>query len=299
MRGYLRLGEAAFSAGRYAEAESWFEKALAERPGHDVAANLAAAEQAQGKHAEAASHFALALRSFPPTAAPERKQPLEQSFAESRAKVGALRVRVSADGADIVVGGKPVAKSPATELLFVEPGTVSLEARLGSTSATASVSVEAGGERTVELALSPPVGDGSGTEPLPLWPVGLGAGLTAASVAVGIVLHVVAAGQLSDADTSRDELRDSLRQGGARCPGAAGCAELEQSYRDADTSANAGTGLLVAGGVLGVATIVYLAVALGSDATDAEPTAEATTARLEPLATFGPELSSVGLRIRY
>ena len=296
VRGYLRLGEAAFQAGRFPEAEEWFEKAFALRPGYDVASNLAAAEQAQSKHREAAAHFALALRTFPATADPEKKRPLEQRFGESRAKVGAIRVTVNVEGAEILVAGQVVAKSPALDAVFVEPGTVELEARIGTRRARQSVTIAAGGEQDVELVLEPADGQKGGGE-LPVWPVGVGAGLTVAAVAIGVVMHVVAAGQLSDADTRRDELQSTLLQGGGRCPAAPGCSDLESLYSDKDTSANAGTGLLVAGGVLGAATLVYLAAWLTTDSGAAE--AAGASAGVQLLPTVLPGLQGIALRARY
>jgi tetratricopeptide (TPR) repeat protein len=271
VRGYLRLGETAFQAGRFAEAEEWFEKAFALRPGYDVASNLAAAEQAQRKHREAAAHFAHALRTFPATADPEKKRPLEQRFRESRAKVGAIRVTVHAAGAEILVAGQVVAKSPTLDPVFVEPGTVELEARLGTRRARESVTIGAGAEQDVELVLGGEAASESSGSALPVV-AGVGFGLGGAGLVAAIVLTVVASGKASDAH----ELSAPYKDAGTRCPG--GCADLRDAFAKADTSYNAATGLWIASGILLVGTAMATAALAASTETTAPPALALTPA---------------------
>ena len=258
VRGYLRLGEAAFQAGRFPEAEEWFEKAFALRPGYDVASNLAAAEQAQSKHREAAAHFALALRTFPATADPEKKRPLEQRFGESRAKVGAIRVTVNVEGAEILVAGQVVAKSPALDAVFVEPGTVELEARIGTRRARQSVTVAAGGEQDVELVLEGGTKPESSDSALPVV-AGVGFGFGGAGLVAAIVLTAVANGKSGDLN---DESA-SLAGRSIRCDVGSGnpaCADVRSLGDEVETLSNAAMGMWIASGV------VILGAAIGTAA---------------------------------
>src|SRR5215813_15186886 len=74
---YVAAGSKAFKAGKFAEAEAAFAQAFALKKVHDVAANLAAAEFAQGKMRAAAEHLSFALRWFPMSASSSTRDQLQ------------------------------------------------------------------------------------------------------------------------------------------------------------------------------------------------------------------------------
>jgi hypothetical protein len=276
-RNHMREGQTAFAESRFGQAEEWFERAYALRPSYDVASNLAVAEQAQGKHREAATHFAAALRLFPATAAPDKRRAMEERFAMSSEKVGAIRLTVNVDGAEIFVGGQPVAKSPVLDPIFVEPGEAAIEARLGPNRAAKSVTAVAGAAQDLRLELpvagaapaggpagGPPAMDGASRtteDPGAMGPVvaGVGFGLGGAGVVVAVVLTVLAGNETDDARA----LESEYEAAGTKCPG--GCPELQDAFSSADSMWNVATGVWVgAGAVVLGATIATAALYGGS-----------------------------------
>jgi tetratricopeptide (TPR) repeat protein len=101
-------GAAAYDAGRLPEAQTKLEQAWALKKTHDIAGNLGVVELKLGKYPQAAEHLAWALQHFPPTEADQAKRGFEKQLAKARAEVGALRVRVSVDGAEVTVNGRAV-----------------------------------------------------------------------------------------------------------------------------------------------------------------------------------------------
>ncbi|WP_437814799.1 PEGA domain-containing protein [Sorangium sp. So ce1078] len=151
-----RRGLRLYSDGKYVEAESELQSAWELNPTFDVAYNLGNTKYQLKKHKEAAQYLSHALRRWPlMKAAAKLKPTAEKRLAESRAQVGAVTVKVSVAGAEVVVDGKAVGKAPLEGEVFVEAGEHRLEARLeGYAPASQTVKVAKGGTAEVALALA-------------------------------------------------------------------------------------------------------------------------------------------------
>lgn len=270
--GLFRDGNAAYDRGDFAAAADAYAAAFALKPTHDIAANLAAAELKLGRHADAANHFAFALRNYPPSGEPTKRDGLQRRYDEARAHAGAL-VIATEEGTTIRVDGRDVGTAPLLGVLHVTPGEHAIEARKGDRRATATATVAAGESAPVELVLAataaepggvapggsrspmPPPDDGT-DDGWPLWPalVGIGVGATAVGIGVGLVAASASAGD--DADALRRELE------GTSCAAASDprCAELADAASDESSLGSAGVGLLVGGSAVAVGSVVYAVV---------------------------------------
>ncbi|WP_437335937.1 PEGA domain-containing protein [Sorangium sp. So ce394] len=152
-----RKGLRLYTDGKYAEAEAELQSAWELNPTYDVAYNLGLTKYQLKKHKEAAQHLSFALRHWPlMKAAAEKRPEAERRLAVSRALVGAVNVMVSVAGAEVLVDGTAVGKTPLEGAVFVDPGEHRVEARLlGYETASQTVSVAKGGTAEVTLAMAP------------------------------------------------------------------------------------------------------------------------------------------------
>ncbi|WP_438034853.1 PEGA domain-containing protein [Sorangium sp. So ce204] len=142
---------------KYVEAEAELQSAWELNPTFDVAYNLGNTKYQLKKYREAAEHLSFALRNWPLVKTVAKLKPTaEQRLAESRAQVGALRVTVSAAGAEVLVDGKAVGRAPLEGEVFVEPGEHRVEARLEGYAPVSQTAKSAKGETAdVGLAMVP------------------------------------------------------------------------------------------------------------------------------------------------
>jgi hypothetical protein len=244
----------AFDAGRYPEAQAKLEAAWALKKTYDIAGNLGVVEVKLGKHAAAAEHLTWALAHFPPTETTKARRGYEQELVKARAQVGALRIRVSVEGADVTLNGKPAGKAPLGDEVFVEAGTVSVAAqREGYMGAQQAVTVAKGEAREVTLALVPVKAAGRSVVP----GVVLGS-VAGAALVTGVALIVTAGSKRSSAH----DVNVSILQAHHSCvPGSvnfdARCNDLASNSSSTDTIDRTGIGLLVAAGAAAAGTAAY------------------------------------------
>jgi len=128
-----------FDQKRYEEARGAFLQAYALKRHPALLLNLAQSEIRSGHPAEAARHFAGFLRESANPSALERSE-AEKGLREARSKLA--RIQISApSGAEVFVNGESVGQAPIADPVDVAPGTHNIEARLGTKTASTSVSV--------------------------------------------------------------------------------------------------------------------------------------------------------------
>ena len=128
-----------FDQKRYEEARGAFLQAYALKRHPALLLNLAQSEIRSGHPAEAARHFAAFLREAANPSALERSE-AEKGLREARSKLA--RIQISApSGAEVFVDGETVGQAPIADPVDVTPGTHTIEARLGTKTASTSVSV--------------------------------------------------------------------------------------------------------------------------------------------------------------
>jgi hypothetical protein len=226
----------------------------------DLAVTLASCEIKASEWPSAAEHLAFALRNKDD---PAQRKALEATFVNVRARVGAVKVTVTIDGADVFVEDRLAGQSPLPAEVFVTPGEAHIFAKkpgYGEKQGTASVKAGGTTTLTIDLAGEGVVGQSHHTtgtrNPTPAYVL---AGLGAAGIGVGAALYAASLSKGAAADDVLAALRtDYPGRGTAPCnPASSVCGALAALRSSHDTYANAGTGALAAGGALLGAGLVY------------------------------------------
>ncbi len=152
-RSLFKQGLEALASRKYEVARSSLLEAFKLSPSYDVAGALGQAELELGRHRDAAEHLELSLREFPPSESLQVRKRVSSGLELAKKRVGGLRLSVVPDGTEVRVDGVVIGTVPLAPLVFVEPGSHELEARLptGETDAVTLSSV-AGSEQGVSLA---------------------------------------------------------------------------------------------------------------------------------------------------
>ena len=268
----VKRGIALAKTDHFVEAEPLMREAWSLKRSYDIAANLGIVEAALNQWRAATEHLTYALKTFPANGKPEHKKLLEQSLAKAVPQVATLTVKVGVEKAEVFIDGKSVGLTPLADVMFVEPGKRTIEARLlGYETATQTVDASKG--RASEIALTlrklepvppptatvappvptlPPLGGGPKTGVLVAGGVTAGVALVA-----GVVFTAVANGKASAATKSHDDLVNA--RGPAACPDqmASGCQDLHDLIGTKNTFSRLAAWSFVGAGAIGAATLIY------------------------------------------
>jgi hypothetical protein len=239
-------GDEFYKKADYARARVSYIAAWALKKNWQLAGSLGDCELKLGMNRDAAEHLAYFLRVSPnQPPAPAAKKLYE----DARAKIGTITIAVDTPGADIVVDGKVIGKSPMEDPVFVDPGRHFVEARLGAKRATFEVdSAPAGSTAGVSLVL-----ENARRSMTPAIVVGSVGG---AALVGGVILIGLAESKKSDLQTLVQETRHSCPIGDTSPKGS--CATLASAASSADTFGNLGIAGLVVGGVAAAGVATYL-----------------------------------------
>jgi hypothetical protein len=248
-------GKAFMKDGNLRGAYEEYKAAWGLKRTYDIAANLGNVEMTLRMPRDAAEHLAFALRSYAVTGVtPDKIERMRQVFAQARAQVGAVQIKVSVDDAEVSIDGRPLGRAPIAEEVFVEPGAHVIEGQLtGYGAARVTITAEKGGAQTATLALSrSPVGPNKTV---------LITGGTLAGI--GVVMGAVFAGVSTSKAKSAANQRAALMQAGTPVNCGVGaqatpaCAALADAANAQRSFANASVWTFVGGGLAGAATLVY------------------------------------------
>ncbi len=232
--------------------------AWTQHPDPDLAVTLASCEIKAELWPGAAEHLAFALRN---KENPAQRKPLEATFTSVRARVGAVKVTVTIEGADVFVGDRFAGQSPLPGEVYVSPGTTRISAKkTGYGEVEAAATVGAQGTTTLSLDLA---GQGAvatarhvaGSRSMT--PAYVLAGFGVAAAGVGAVLYAAGASKGGAADDLLAELQGGYNTSTPCSSGQVGCATLKGLRSSHDTFVNAGTGALAGGGALLGVALVY------------------------------------------
>lgn len=187
---------------------------------YDIAANLGNLELDQGMPRDAAEHLAFALRTVAVTVPQDRIEAMRDLFSKARRLVGAASIKVNVPGAEILVDGRTVGRSPLDGEIFLDPGKRTIEARLNayvpakkvvdvaraSTEPVELVLVLAGAAPSATPSSVPSVPPTSHPPPKNMVPVGVGVAVAAAALGVGIVGLVYSGSNSSEVTRLQGEL---------------------------------------------------------------------------------------------
>jgi hypothetical protein len=275
----LRQGNIAAGADKFAEAIGPWRAAYALRPDFENACNIGRAAFRIGAMRLAAEYLVRCVRDAPEPSTPAEKtrQRAElDELASARREVGSLSIAVSKPGAEVILDGTLIGRSPLLETLFVEPGSHHLHAALGRERASQRVDAAKGSSHTVTLTLqepSPAPAPSSsalalsssrppGADPpsrargLGSWILIGGGSLTALVLGTGVALAALAADKKADVERDAGTILRRTPQGCSDADNDPKCLAIRDAGRaSADLAAGAAV-TFVGGAVLGVATLV-------------------------------------------
>lgn len=275
---HFLLGKEQLKAGNVREAYTEYKAAWDLKRSYDIAANLGNVEFELGMPRDAAEHLSFALKNAAVSVPQDKIEKIKARLAEAKNLVGATKVQVNIDGAEVFIDGRSVGRSPLSEELYVDPGPCTVEAKLaGHDNARETVDFRRATTRTVLLTLrltgsagpaASASGSGSARTPPPpppgksLLPAGIGLGLGAVGVGLGIAgfaLSAAKGGEIDTLKTSLDALdthkNHSVCQ---RSSAPSDCGALDDAYRAQGTFRNLGLAGLAVTGVAALGTTVYL-----------------------------------------
>ena len=245
----------AYQKSKWSEARASFLAAWSLKRHWQIAGSLGDCEAQLGLNRDAAEHLAYFLRlspSKPPSAESKRL------YESVTAKIGVLEIAVDALGADVVVDGKYIGKSPLEDPVFVEPGHHTIEARLGAKRATAEAEAPAGSSRKQTLTLArsdlPAEVEAAG----PSTPVLVTGGVVTGAALIAAVAFTLVSN--SKAGDSASQWATVVKaQGSAACANASasGCQELHDLAIARSTFGSAAAWSFIGAGAVGVSTLVY------------------------------------------
>ncbi|WP_437319124.1 PEGA domain-containing protein [Sorangium sp. So ce385] len=174
-------GVTASEKGRWADAYASFVAAWALQKHYTIAGGIGTCELMLQRYPDAAKHLAIYVREIEKdaTATPDERAAALKTYAQARAKVGAVRLRVDVEDAEVRVGPEVVGTVPLQDPVFLEPGahTISVR-RQGYEPASVAVELKAGEEieRSVELKSARASEPAAVERPGTAWHGGLGKG---------------------------------------------------------------------------------------------------------------------------
>ncbi|WP_437578346.1 PEGA domain-containing protein [Sorangium sp. So ce887] len=287
-----RRGRKARDAGRWTEAHAAYDAAFkaadpastAARERAELAGELGLCELALRRYRDAAEHLAWSLEQRE-ALSPALQRRFEEGQRKTAPHIALLYLAVDPPDAEVLVDGERVGRAARTYTLFFDPGQHMVRARApGREEVLHSLRAVAGAEHEISMQLphaaaarssdqaarpmSAPASSSSTTAaagaqapgPWASWPGTLriaGIGLTTATASFGALFMIhasVADGDLEEHNSKLDEL--GVTSWACREPSPpAACPELSRLRRQRDQFAALGTGMMVAGGVVGAATV--------------------------------------------
>ncbi|WP_437941586.1 PEGA domain-containing protein [Sorangium sp. So ce341] len=287
---HVRRARRARDAGRWTEAHVAYKAAFEatgaasgrERERAEIAGELGLCELALRQYRDAAEHLAWSLEQREGPALAQQRR-FGEGLRKAAAHVATLLLAVDPPDAEVFVDGRSIGRTAPTYKLFLEPGQHLVRARApGREEVLHSLRAEAGAEHEISMQLPRGAVDSSkqGARPTPApsnsssaptarvsapgpwasWPGTLriaGIGMTTATASFGalFMIHARAAdGDLDEHNSRLDEL--GFTSWACREPSPpATCSELARLRRQRDQFAALGTGMMVASGVIGAATV--------------------------------------------
>ncbi len=245
---------------------------------YDIAANLGNLELDQGMPRDAAEHLAFALRTVAVTVPEDRIEAMRDLFNRARRLVGSATVKVNVPGAEILVDGQVVGRSPLAGEIFLDPGKRTIEARHSAyVSAKKVIDVARASAEPVELVLvlagtaasatpsSVPTVPPAGTvapPPKSMVPVGIGVATAAAALGVGIVGIVLSGSKSGEVDQLQGELKPfDVQNNHSTCASAkppTQCTDLDNALVAQGSFRNMAIAGFATAGVTALATVVWV-----------------------------------------
>jgi hypothetical protein len=276
---YFRQGKSLVGQGKLEDAYRAYLAGYRLKKGYDIAGNLGNVELELGKPRDAAEHLAFCLKNFPATGTAKQLEFIRGRFAEARREVASLRITVSVDGAELLVDGRSIGRSPLLDEVFVDPGSRTIEARLhGHNPARRSIEIERGASAEVVLAPRPlasredrpaspappavviPRRAAPALRPWSRSPAAIYAGLSGIVVGVGVGVAGLSASNESAASAAAQREALARSHGLSACSrpeNQARCENLDGAYRSQGTFRALGIAGFATAGAASIATVMF------------------------------------------
>lgn len=250
---FYNEGLKAAEAGRWDEARESFLRAWGARKHWQIAANLGRAEIMLKKHRDAAEHLTYFLRNAPRETSKEELSKARELLMEARANVAEVTITVDVSGSDVLVSGALVGRAPLSDPIFVDPGSVVIEARReGYSPSRRSVDAAAGSSHTVDLRLTP---HGAADRGAPS-PVLMMSGIFASGALAGVGVASAVISRSKKAEAA--QIHDRFQLSEAQCMEDGPCTRTRNAAREQySTFAHASLFTLVGACAVGAGTAVY------------------------------------------
>jgi hypothetical protein len=286
----FRQGVEAFDRRDFETARVAFLQTLALRPREAaVQRNLGLAEIYSGHYLDGARRLARVLQTTSQGSSEERSR-MQESLKKAETQLQRLTIEVDTDGAEIVVEGTELGRSPLPFAWYVAPGPYDLGvSKPGFQSVTRAGLAQAGKAEHLRIELEPSAADGPPPAPpaarsappagpdmppparhggVNPWLIAGGATLSAAGLATGVAFSVLA----NDNAGKAEDLAEDIPSGrNCRSDPPSPCPAIQRALEAHDRQVNYAVVGYTAGGALAVLTIVY-ALWLAPEETD-EPKA--------------------------
>jgi tetratricopeptide (TPR) repeat protein len=279
---YFLRGKALLKDGKVKEAYKEYKASWDLKKSYDIAANLGNIEYELGMPRDAAEHLAFSVRNAAVSVGSDRLEKIKKVLDQAKALVSVVIVRVNVDGAEVLIDGESVGRSPISEELYVDPGPRTIEARLsGHENTTKTEEFARASTRTVYLELKRlPVTmtTAPGEVPRPIrgdaprknmLPVAVGGGVAVAGLGLGLVSILLSNMKSTEAAGLRTKLASSPEDVSA-CFGSTkpACAQLGAAYVASASFRNLAVIGFSVGGVAALATATYALIPPSAPARD-------------------------------
>jgi hypothetical protein len=257
------------------EDENWEEalpklrEAYSLKPSYDIVTNLGWTLSAMEQHVEAAHRMCEALDKLPTDV--DRKR-FDNVYNDARSRIGIARILSAEAEVAILVDDRPasVCTHDQAKIVFVEPGQHAFVAeRDGRRSEPVAPTFTAGKEVLVRLgalqegAVAPPNGDDG---PSGMFIAGNVIGVAGVLAFIGgVIPYALANNDLDGLATRAESLNATSDCDPPAFDPTGACAALTSEFDAARTQANAGVGVMAAGGGLIAVGILLIAVDRASD----------------------------------
>lgn len=244
-----KQANALYDQKKLSEAEALYVQAWNLKKSYDLACNLGAIELDLSKPRAAAEYLAYALREFPAGGKTSARVQIEGRLQKARSQVGTLRVHVSVPNARVIVAGQTVGSSPLANDVFVEPGSVTVEATLpGYETARQVTQVNKDSAAEITLTL-----ERTKRSKLPVFVVG-GVGLAALGIGGSFI---------GIAESKKSEAKALSIETNHACPvldpaPKGKCKDLTSAASSEDTFGNIGIASMAVAGAAAIGVVTYL-----------------------------------------
>ena len=135
-----------------------------------IATNLGDAELRTGRPRDAAEHLAFALREGAEMS-PAQRDGVQKALDDAKKQVATIDVQITPEGADVVIDGAFVGRSPLADPVFLAPGEHTVEVqKVGYVARSEKVAASAGAVTPLRVELVAEGATGAAPAPAPVPP---------------------------------------------------------------------------------------------------------------------------------